>query len=561
MRWLKISLAALALIAIVVAGVSCKGSDAASATTSIVATVQKGTISNTVTGTGNLALSNTQDLAFEMAGTVQDIMVNAGQTVTKGQQLVTLDTTDWDNQIKTLQQALQTAQRNLTNAQSTVANDQSQIAAKQLAEKQSELDLQTAQDNVSQVPDIQATQTAIDNDQYNIKFAQSMIQAAAVDPGSGSDSNYWRQQVSMLTDDLNQKQKDLNDLLNGTSIKTTTDIELSIAQLQLKVEQAQQGVTTAQAAIQTAQTTLTNDQVNVTDAQQAVQDAQTNLDDANSLSPVITAPFDGFVTKINVSGGDQVQKGTVALEVADPNQFEANIMVTEQDIFSVELGQEADVSLDALPNLTFPAKVTAIAPLATVSSGVVNYKVTVELTSTTPTLPNLSGTGQNSTQTFPGGSFSTNRTTSQPSGSATPTNTPQSRPSTTPSAGSSSQSSSGASGRAAAGAITMPSITLKDGLSATVDVIIQQKQNVLIVPSRAITRQGRDSIVKLIKGNTTVDQVIQTGLSDSTNTEVVSGLNEGDQVEIQLSSSTSSTSSQAGGFPGGGNFRILGPGR
>ena len=100
-----------------------------------------------------------------------------------------------------------------------------------------------------------------------------------------------------------------------------------------------------------------------------------------SKSPTITAPFDGYITSVKVKGGDEVFKGSVALTIADPNQFEADILVTENDIASVKLDGEATVSLDALSDLTFPAKITWIAPTATVSSGVVNYKVTVTLTS------------------------------------------------------------------------------------------------------------------------------------------------------------------------------------
>jgi biotin carboxyl carrier protein len=53
--------------------------------------VQKGTISVSVTGTGNLALAHTEDLTFEMAGTVYEISVSESDAVTEGQ--VVVDTT------------------------------------------------------------------------------------------------------------------------------------------------------------------------------------------------------------------------------------------------------------------------------------------------------------------------------------------------------------------------------------------------------------------------------------------------------------------------------------
>ena len=63
--------------------------------------------------------------------------------------------------------------------------------------------------------------------------------------------------------------------------------------------------------------------------------------------------------------------------------------------------------------------------------------------------------------------------------------------------------------------------------------MIQEKNNVLMVPSRAITRQGQTSTVQKANGTGTEPTTVQTGITDGTNTEIVSGLNEGDQVSIQ----------------------------
>jgi hypothetical protein len=79
------------------------------------------------------------------------------------------------------------------------------------------------------------------------------------------------------------------------------------------------------------------------------------------------------------------------VQIADPNKIEAQILVSETDIFSIALGKDASVSVDALSGLSFPAKLTRIAPTATVSQGVVNYSVVVELTSLTPVLPAMGG--------------------------------------------------------------------------------------------------------------------------------------------------------------------------
>ena len=140
----------------------------------------------------------------------------------------------------------------------------------------------------------------------------------------------------------------------------------------------------AQTSVEQAQKNIELTQANVVIAQNAVDDAQTALNTEQDSLQVITAPFKGLITKVNVNQGDIVQRNTNLIEIADPNKFEANVLVTERDVTSIVIGGDANVSFDAMPGLTFPAKITLIAPLATIQQGVVNYKVTVELTSTTP---------------------------------------------------------------------------------------------------------------------------------------------------------------------------------
>jgi len=80
-----------------------------------------------------------------------------------------------------------------------------------------------------------------------------------------------------------------------------------------------------------------------------------------------------------------------------------------------------------------------------------------------------------------------------------------------------------------------------------VNIIVDEARDVLIVPSRAVTSRGRDIIVQVLEGEETVPRVIETGLSDSSNTEVISGLEEGEQVIVHSSTSTTFNSDNGGG--------------
>jgi len=74
-----------------------------------------------------------------------------------------------------------------------------------------------------------------------------------------------------------------------------------------------------------------------------------------------------------------------------------------------------------------------------------------------------------------------------------------------------------------------------------------------MVPSRAITRQGQTTTVQKVVGTGTEQTPVQTGITDGTNTEIISGLNEGDQVSIQPRSTSTNTNQ---GLPQGGGFMI-----
>jgi RND family efflux transporter MFP subunit len=338
-----------------------------------IATVQGGNLTIEITGSGNLALSSTEDLAFEMAGTVQEVLVEEGDSVEEGQVLARLDTSEWEDELTTLELNLLQAKINLENA---------------------ELSLERAEE----------------------------------------DNN-------------------------------TDPVDIDIKELQVKL------------------------------VKRRLEEAEKALEEANNASPEVTAPFSGFITKVNVSGGDEVKKGTVAMTLADPNKFEVDILVSEMDISQVEKGGRATLQADATSGISFPAKVTYIAPTATIQSGVVNYKVTVEVES-------LSEQGSSSTS------------------------------------------------QAAA---TSQASQLREGLSVTVSIIVDQRINVLLVSNSAITTQRGQSYVQVISSNGTIEwRAIKTGITDYVNTEVTDGLSEGEKVILPQTTTTTTTTQQQG--QGGGIF-------
>ncbi len=82
-------------------------------------------------------------------------------------------------------------------------------------------------------------------------------------------------------------------------------------------------------------------------------------------------------------------------------------------------------------------------------------------------------------------------------------------------------------------------LALKSGMTANVKLQVGSRQNALLVPVLAV-KQSEDGDVVMVQdaGSGTVETRIETGLSNGTYVEVVKGLNEGDQVVVEYTTTT-----------------------
>jgi len=76
---------------------------------------------------------------------------------------------------------------------------------------------------------------------------------------------------------------------------------------------------------------------------------------------------------------------------------------------------------------------------------------------------------------------------------------------------------------------------IKVGMSASADIVAEKHENVLMVPSRAITRNDRgQTIVKVMEGNQAQEREVVVGLDDGFRAEIVSGVSEGETVVVEV---------------------------
>lgn len=265
---------------------------------------------------------------------------------------------------------------------------------------------------------------------------------------------------------------------------------------------------TAESNFQVARQELESARQSVEAARFAVKSAEASVEEAreNLSLTNIYAPVSGIVSKLDVEQGERVvgtsqMAGTEMLRIADLNRMEVRVDVNENDIIRVDLGDTAIVDVDAYSYMDkeFKGVVTSIASTA-------NEKVTAEAVTEFEVrilLLNESYQDLLEEKQYP----------------------------------------------------------FRPGMTASVDIITQKKENTLSVPLAAVTtRPANDSapaegqnqegeasnenedtafteeenmteVVFRVKGENTVERVnVRTGISDYENIEILEGLSEGDRV-------------------------------
>ena len=132
---------------------------------------------------------------------------------------------------------------------------------------------------------------------------------------------------------------------------------------------------------------------------------------------IITAPMDGLVTRRSIEEGETAVLGTmnnagsVLLTIADMSILEAEVEVDETEIPSVSRGQEAKVTIDAVPDRTFKGRVTEVgnSPIQTTSQNTggqrqaTTFKVVITLAEEVPDVrPGFTCTAEITTATRKG---------------------------------------------------------------------------------------------------------------------------------------------------------------
>lgn len=180
------------------------------------------------------------------------------------------------------------------------------------------------------------------------------------------------------------------------------ELDRNVAEAQRAVAAAQEDLASAQkaaAAAQAAPTTDTaaagaasnasTDTSAVSAAQRSLASAQANLDQANAKAAgrTVTAPSLGSIVELNAKVGATVTGGMImgesdtsggkqCMQIADLSKMKVTVQVGEKDIAKIAVGQSANVTYPAFPDIVSQGTVTAIASVANSDSNYSGGSVT-----------------------------------------------------------------------------------------------------------------------------------------------------------------------------------------
>ena len=311
-----------------------------------VARPKRTTIPVSLSLTANIASLRSAVIYSKVAGYLQTVTVRPGAVVKAGQVVATVDHAQLDAQVAQAQAAVLAAQSSVQTARVAVATAQAQYLNAVAGRENAQAQLANAEAGVTK-----ARATLVDAD-----ATQSRI-AALVQQGASS-------------------QQSLDDAV--AQVKTA-QATLDAARAQVNVAQAQVRQAAAQVAaaheqIAAANTQVHTSEVQVTNQQAVLQNARLSVADAT-----ITAPFDGVVVSRSLDPGAYVTPGTSTpiLSIADLDQTDVTVNITEVQIASIRLGAPVQIHVDAYPGRIFRGSVSRIAGGADAATRTVQVEIDI----------------------------------------------------------------------------------------------------------------------------------------------------------------------------------------
>ena len=291
-------------------------------------------------------------------------------------------------------------------------------------------------------------------------------------------------------------------------------------------------------------------ELNIAKAKQSVDQAQGTLTDM-----VLLAPFSGQIGAVNVSEGVWVTASTSAFSLVNLDSVGVDLTVSESDFIGLAPGDIGMAIFDSIPDQPFIIELGNITSMPQITQGIVTYPAQAEflnLRQSAEILPRLGSLLQGSNGSLitgpnPGMGSGIDiqalrqcatrvigRDVSDPS-DLTPKEMGQIREECI--SGNVTGGGRPTNLNDSNGTRIKPAI----GMNASVTMLLEIKEDVLIVPARAVqSNNGREVVTVMSQDQTKTTNVpVRTGITNGDQTEIISGLEEGQVVLLPGASGAS----------------------
>ncbi len=213
-------------------------------------------------------------------------------------------------------------------------------------------------------------QSALEQGQASVSTARAQREISSSNV-SGSNAQIeqlnadQRRLVAQL--DVSRKAYARSEKLFKDGVISESEFETAVGNLRA----AEGSLAAAEASLKSAQSSLAGARENVRVSEYGINSANARLKELRTSlqKTIITAPVSGIISKLSVEKGERVlgmvqMMGTEMMRVANLSSMEVQVDVSENDILKVSVGDEADVEVDAYLGRKFKGKVSEIASSA-----------------------------------------------------------------------------------------------------------------------------------------------------------------------------------------------------
>ncbi len=376
--------------------------------------------------TGKVIAAKNVDMGFETSGRINRVNFKVGDRVKKGQVIASLQNGDAVSNLQKSYASVSAQSARLQDTQNGSRPEEIAIAEGDLTGAQNDLDLskqvlEAELQNIYNKAD-EAIRFKIDNTftnprSVNPQFNYSIDQNANLKQKLSEDrlkltetfvkwngkfniSNIEEVKVYII-----QVQNFINDVNTAMSIvaekSVSTDANYATVQSnKVDVSLARTNFSTANNSFNQAQIAYKNSQNLLTRAQNNLklkmsggtatqigiqradlQSANAGVNNARAIiaKTLITAPFDGVITKVDVKEGEISSPNTPVISLLNDGEYQIETFVSENDIAKLKVDQTTKISLDAYGrDVFFNGLIISIDPAETIKDGVSTYRTKIQ---------------------------------------------------------------------------------------------------------------------------------------------------------------------------------------